>query len=272
MLETDGIPAEWVRQANLMDEVWVPSSFNARTFLASGVNRPIYVIPLGVDPNYFNPRILRYPLTGVYTFLSIFEWGERKMPELLLRAFNDEFQSGEPVILLCKSLSNDATVDVPTQVAALRLSPKGGRIRLSLNEVVPTYQLGSMYRSADCFVLATRGEGWGLPVIEAMACGLPVIATDWSAHCDFMNAGNAYPLRVDRLVPAQAKCPYYNGFNWAEPSYSHLRRLLRHVFENQAEARARGGKASHDVIGNWTWDHAAEKIVDRIDRIAARGA
>ena len=55
MLETDGIPAEWVRQANLMDEVWCPSHFNVKTFRDSGVTRPIHAIPLGIDPGYFNP-------------------------------------------------------------------------------------------------------------------------------------------------------------------------------------------------------------------------
>jgi GT2 family glycosyltransferase len=269
MLETDRIPAEWVRQANLMDEVWAPSSFNARTFLESGVSRPIHVMPLGVDPNYFNPKIARYPLTGMYTFLSIFEWGERKMPEILLRAFSDEFRADERVVLICKTLNSDPEVDVYAQMAALELGSMGGRIHLSLNQIVPTSQLGSLYCSADCFVLPTRGEGWGMPVIEAMACGLPVIATDWSAHCDFMNGENAYPLPLSRMVPAEAKCPYYKGFKWAEPSYHHLRRLMRHVFENQAEARAKGQRASSDVLEKWTWDQAAQKIVNRLDRIVA---
>src|SRR5262249_16774522 len=150
-----------------------------QTFLDSGVRSPIHVIPLGVDPDHFNPKISRHPLTGVYTFLSIFEWGERKMPELLLKAFNDEFRSREPVILLCKALNVDPGVDVQAQIAALGLKSDGGRIHFSENCLIPTYQLGSLYCSADCFVLATRGEGWGMPVIEAMACGLPVIATDW---------------------------------------------------------------------------------------------
>ena len=76
-------------------------------------------------------------------------------------------------------------------------------------------------------------------------------------------------MPIDRLVPAEAKCPYYAGANWAEPSYRHLRRLMRHVFENQTEARATGEKASLDVLENWTWDHAAQKIVDRIDQIGS---
>jgi glycosyltransferase involved in cell wall biosynthesis len=133
---------------------------------------------------------------------------------------------------IAKVLNVDPGVDVEREVANLGLDPAGGSVHLSLNQLVPTYQLGVVYRSADCFVLATRGEGWGMPVIEAMACGVPVIATDWGAQCDYMTADNAYPVPVERLVPALAKCPYYAGFQWAEPSYSHLRRLMRHVFEH----------------------------------------
>jgi hypothetical protein len=44
---------------------------------------------------------------------------------------------------------------------------------------------------------------------------------------------------------------------------------MRHVFENQAEARAKGQRASRDVLANWTWDQAAQKIVNRLDQIAA---
>ena len=57
MLEVDGLPREWVRRANKMDEVWTPSHFNAGTFRASGVDRPIHVMPLGVNPAFFNPNI-----------------------------------------------------------------------------------------------------------------------------------------------------------------------------------------------------------------------
>jgi GT2 family glycosyltransferase len=272
MLETDRIPEEWVRQANQMDEVWAPSDFNASTFRASGVTRPIHVVPLGVDPDYFNPRIRSSRLSECYTFLSVFEWGERKAPEILLRGFNQEFRASEPVILVCKILNVDPGVDVEAEIRKLGLDPAGGRIYVSLNQVTPTYQLGMLYRSADCFVLPTRGEGWGMPIIEAMACGVPVISTNWSAPCDFMKPHNSYPLAVERLIPAVAKCPYYTGFRWAEPSHAELRRLMRRAYSSPGEARARGERAAVDIHAGWTWDHAAEKIVARLEAIPSVAA
>jgi len=267
MLETDRIPADWAAAANRMDEVWVPSEFNRETFRASGVTKPIHVIPLGINPDYFNPAINACRIGDMFTFLSIFEWGERKAPEILLKAFNDEFKSGEDAVLICKISNSDGDVDIASQVRDLKLNPGGGRIVFSLNEIIPTYQLGSLYRGADCFVLPTRGEGWGMPMLEAMACGLPVIATDWSSHRDFMNDGNSYLVKVEKMVPAEAKCPYYKGFQWAQPSHEHLRTLMRHVYEHRDEARAKGARAAGEAHAKWTWRHGAEKIIARLNEI-----
>lgn len=264
MLEVTGIPREWVRQANLMDEVWVPSKFNKMTFQDSGVNVPIHVIPLGIDPAYFSPAIRSNKLKETYTFLSNFEWGERKAPEILLKAFSDEFSVSEPVALVCKVNNFDGGVNIHSQIENLGLRSGGGRIVIAENAILKNYDLGALYASADCFVLPARGEGWGMPILEAMACGLPVIATNWSAQTDFMTEQNAFPLQVERLIPANAKCPYYEGFEWAEPSYEHLRSLMRWVFENQQAASARGMLAAMDVRSNWTWSNTAAAIKGRI--------
>ena len=269
MLEVDGMPTDWIRKCNSMDEVWVPSTFNLDTFRNFGVTRPIHLMPLGIDPQYFNPQIVGNRDPRRFTFLTIFEWGERKAPEILLRAFADEFSRDEEVVLVCKVMNNDPDVSVRHQAAALRLRMGGGRIVISENEMAPTYQIGSLYRSAHCFVSCTRGEGWGMPILEAMACGVPVIATDWSAQRDYFTADVGYPLRVDRLVPAKARCPWYSAFRWAEPSYEHLRQLMRHVFEHREEAEERGRRAAELAHANFTWDHTARRIVDRLEKIGA---
>lgn len=260
MLEVDGLPAEWVRQANLMDEVWVPSTFNQETFRNSGVVVPIKIVPLGVNPAYFSTDIKGKKVEGKFTFLSIFEWGERKAPDVLLRAFADEFDADEPVQLLCKTNNFDPSVSIRAEIEKLKLRKGGGRIFMAENQILQQYELGVLYRSADCFVLPTRGEGWGMPILEAMACGLPVIATNWSSQVDFINKSNAYPLEIDGLVPAIAKCPYYTGFQWAQPSYAHLRVLLRRIFENQEQAREIGQHAARDAAARWSWRAAATRI------------
>ena len=272
MLETTGIPAEWVRRCNLMDEIWVPSPFNAWTFRRSGVTAPIRVMPLGlIDTNYFNPEIKGYPLVGDFTFLSVFEWGERKAPEALLQAFNRTFRHDEPVVLLCKYSNSDPGVSPRHIIESLQLDPLGGRIVFCENDFLPYYQISQLYRSADCFVLPTRGEGWGMPILEAMACGLPVIASYWSAQQYFMTDANSYPLQV-QLVDAEAKCPYYKGFKWANPDEAHLARLLRHVYEHQDEARKKGIRAAQDVAEKWSLPVTGKRMRERLQEIAKERA
>jgi GT2 family glycosyltransferase len=264
MLEVDGMPEDWILQANAMDEVWVPSTFNQETFLNSGLKAPIYVMPLGVNPDFFNAKIRAFRPTQRYTFLSVFEWGERKAAEILLSAYHRAFTRQDDVLLLLKVINMDPGVNVQQEIASMKLAQDGPPVTLLYNQELPTHQMGSLYRSADCFVLPTRGEGWGIPIIEAMACAKPVIATNWSAHTDFMSEEIAYPLRVARLIPARAKCPYYEGFRWAEPDQDHLIHLMRHVYENREEAAAKGKCASEVVLANWTWQQAAQKIKNRL--------
>lgn len=272
MLEVDGFPKEWVRQANEMDEVWVPSAFNRDGMLQSGVAKPVHVMPLGVDPDHFNPSIRGVPNpNGDYVFLSSFEWNERKAPQLLLTVFNQTFRASEPALLVCKVLNHLRERNVTAEVRALGLRPTGGRVAFLLNREYPYSQMGMLHRSADCYVSASRGEGWNLPLMEAMACGRPAIATDWGAHREFVHDGIAYPLRVRGLVPAVSSNPNYEGFRWADPDPEHLGYLLRHVFEHRDEAREKGMRAASEMAERWTWRRAAERIAARIGEITAAG-
>jgi len=100
-----------------------------------------------------------------------------------------------------------------------------------------------------------------------MACGLPVISTLWSAQTEFFDAEVGYPIEVKRLIPAVAKCPYYEGFEWADPDTDHLASLMRHVYENREEALARGRAASIRAREKFTWTHAARRIKKRLVEI-----
>jgi len=248
MLETDGVPATWIQYINTgLTELWVPSTFNQQTFSKSGVKVPIRVIPLGIDTDKFNPLVQPIiPKGNKYTFLCICEWGERKNVHLLMRAFQAEFNKKEPVQILLKISSFDPSVNVEKEIGQYDL-----RNVMLLSREFDTHQIASLYRSADCFVLPSSGEGWGLPYMEAMACGLATIGTNWSANLDFMNNDNSYLIDVERIVPAMARCSLYAGFNWALPNVSHLRKLMRQVYEDRDESQRKGMIASKYVTANF---------------------
>ena len=118
-------------------------------------------------------------------------------------------------------------------------------------------------QESDGFVLPTRGEAWGLPILEAMACGLPCIVTDFGGHRAFANATNSYLIEVDALVPVCDPLnfdPSSDWGAWAQPSVEHLQALMRDVFDHPRDAAERGCIARLDAT-TWSWDQAAAEAL-----------
>lgn len=261
MLEVTGLPADWVRGCNLMDEVWVPSQFNVETFRRAGVTKPIEVVPLGVDPDYYHPGVKRMRKTDDFVFLSVFEWGERKNPEMLIRSFAETFKRTDDVVLMLVVGNHDPEVDVESEVAEMRLGADAGRIVICVNPDIPDHQMPALYKAADAFVLPTHGEGWGMPILEAMAVGVPTIATNWSAQTEFFDDSVGFPIEVGSMIDAEARCPFYEGWEWAQPNEEHLRHLMRHVVDDRADAAAKAAAGAERAL-RYTWKHSAERMLE----------
>lgn len=263
MLEVDRLPSVWVEQANQMDEVWTPTEWGKNMMRASGVQRPIHVVPLGVDTKVFRPATTpRQHLRDRTVFLSIFEWGERKGWDILLRAYRAAFKPHDPVLLLLK-IDSRAPAANPVRAMAQFLPDPSPPVGLLYNQPLTITQLVDLYQSADCFVLPTRGEGWGMPVLESMACGVPAITTDWSGTTAFLTTGNGYPLPTTGLVAAAPEHPYYRNAQWANPDETALIELLRHVAANTDERRRKGARAAQDAQ-TWTWQRGVNTICQRL--------
>lgn len=263
MLEVDRLPAAWVEQANQMDEVWAPTDWGAEMFRASGVTRPVHVLPLGVDLETFTPGPPRAHLADTTIFVSVFEWGQRKGWDLLLRAYRAAFRPADDVLLLLKVDCREPALN-PLRAMADALPRPAPPVGLIYNRPLGGAELAELYRGADCFVLPSRGEGWCMPALEAMACGTPALVTAWSGPTAFMRDEVGYPLGVRALVPAPAEHPLYAGARWAEPDLEHLVALLRHVHAHRDEARSRGALAAEEAR-RWSWAAAAEAVAARLD-------
>jgi glycosyltransferase involved in cell wall biosynthesis len=230
------------------------------------------VVPGGVDAEVFRPLDRAAERDRPFRFLCVGKWENRKNIGQLVEAFGREFRAEEPVELVLHCFNPYLPhLDVESEVR--RLAPQS-HAPIRISHPVAGESMVELYNSSDVFALPARAEGWGLPIVEAMACGLPAIVTNYSALTDYLNESNGYPLRVAKMVDVYDPFFYPAGWDlgqWAEPDFDDLRRLMRHVFEHPEEARAKGRQARADVCNRWTWDHAAATAYRRLrpERFAA---
>ena len=282
MYETDSLPAEWVDRCNRMDSIWVPTEFHRHSFSRAGVDATkLVVVGEAVDTVFFDPSSptplplppLASPAAASrpFRFLSVFKWELRKGWDCLLRAYFEEFAPSEAVELVLKTRpfhsSGDFGALIADFVRETGLPPRASSrpaVRI-LDEEMPLSELPSLYAAADAFVLPSRGEGWGRPHVEAMAMGLPVIATNWSGPTAFLDESVGYPLQY-ALEPVAAELNL-KGHNWAEPSITHLRTLLRHLVNEPAEGRARGQAARERMRTHFSPDVLAADVLQAMEGV-----
>ncbi len=281
MFETDSIPQDWVGRLNQMDEVWVPTSFNLETFADAGVTVPIHVVPGGVDATLFRPglRPLRVPGLRGTVFLSIFEWAFRKGWDVLLSAWAEAFGPDDDVSLVLRASQVTGTIGTAAPIdqrvdAHLELL---GKARTDVAPIVvldrplSMADLPRLYAAADVYVSASRGEGWGRPMLEAMACRIPVVATRWSGNLAFMDDENSVLLDIEGLHPVddRAEFAFYRGHRWAEPSRAHLVEVFQRLATDPALRKRIGARARSDVERRWQWKQVTRSVVERVDALAA---
>lgn len=277
MFETDRLPDGVADRCNAMDEVWVASQFNLETYARAGVRESkLRFVPPGVDTRVFRPQAvpLQVPQKRAFNFLSVFDWQQRKGYDVLLRAFLKEFKADEDVALILKvSQYNSRMADLQTEIVRFVERMAGVRLEdtppiILVNGFIPQQEMPRLYAAADCFVLPTRGEGYGRPFLEALSCEVPVIATGWSGQADFLNHENSYPIDYRVVsVPDDLDVEVFAGHRWAEPDGDHLRQLMRHVFSHQGEARRRAARGRLDIIRRYDWNAVIPRWMVEFQRL-----
>ncbi|KAJ0046751.1 hypothetical protein Pint_05783 [Pistacia integerrima] len=286
MFETDRVNLEHVKRCNRMDFVWVPTDFHVSTFVQSGVD-PSKVVKIvqPIDVNFFDP--LKYePLdlaskgklvlgtretdssAKEFVFLSVFKWEYRKGWDVLLKAYLEEFSNADGVALylLTNAYHSDknfgSKIDKFVRDSDMAKPVEGWAPIYVIDNHIAQLVLPRVYKAADAFVLSSRGEGWGRPLVEAMAMSLPVIATNWSGPTEYLTEENSYPLQVDRM--SEVTEGPFKGHLWAEPSVDKLKTLMRQVTSNVGEANAKGRKAREDMIRRFSPELVAGIVRDHI--------
>lgn len=131
-----------------------------------------------------------------------------------------------------------------------------------------------IYNSADAFVFPSRAEGWGLPLIEAMATGLPAIATNYSGQTEFLKEVEGFFMPVaHKIVPIND--PEYQQFamghegdweRWAEADIDDLAQKMREMVTHYGEWRQKGIEASRILRSKFNWTNAANIALESLIR------
>jgi glycosyltransferase involved in cell wall biosynthesis len=274
------VPEFWIDifMDSRVDYIIVPSKHTKDAILATDVEAGAYtvdtmaladkiiVIPHGVDHNIF------YPLEnkkddGVFRFICNGGWAfganDRKGIQFLLQAFNAEFKPDEKVQLVVKI--NPAYIypgwNIMNEINKLGLDPSGNN-NISININNDSFDaIRQFYWQGDVFVCPTMGEAFGLPMLESMACGVPVITTNFGGQTDFINKDNGW--LVDYDLVENTWDVMYEGVSWAKPNIKQLRKVMRDVFANREQIKEKSLK-SIQKSKEYSWDITAKRILEKL--------
>jgi glycosyltransferase involved in cell wall biosynthesis len=237
-------PLGWLGCDCNLHEVWTPSSFSQAS-LTRLVKRPVHVVPHHIP---CRPKHNRHE-GGRFTVIAFADsrssWS-RKNPDGALQAFHTAFDASSDVQLVLK-LSGRPD-EVKRFEGAHRDLLASGNINI-IRDHLDESALSDLYKRADVLLSLHRAEGFGLPMAEAMAHGVPVVATGWSGNLDYMDATNSC-LVPYRLIPVEDQSSIYHDGTWAEPDLVAAAYFLRRLaaepefYARLAEAAYRRASAS----------------------------
>lgn len=266
MFETSRIPNSWVENCNQMDAIFVPSTWNKRVFEKSGVKVPVFVVSPGIEVKEAKPTQPK----DMFSFYSIFQWTPRKSPSELIRAYWGAFTGNDRVELVLKTYRR-STERSEQNAIAKAIGNLRNEVKLShypkvrvIGNLLTKEEMAKLHYKSHCFVLPHKAEGLGLPHLEAMSFGKPVIATGYSGNMEFMNETNSYPINYT-LTPVFGMNwfqPWYEGdMLWAEPDLQDLMEKMKFVYNNYDQALQVGHQARSYLQQNFSWKSKGKHLL-----------
>jgi len=246
MYEAEHIPATFAVGANKADHIIVPCNHNKKLF-EKYTDVPVSVCHEGCNPDIYTYVERDFPKIRPFRFLWVGAPNPRKGWEEILTGWWGAKLANKPEIELYLKTTLGGVKESKANVIY-------DSRNLSLKELV------KLYHDAHCFILPTRGEGWGLTLTEAMATGLPCIATKYTGTADFFDSYVGYPIRYKMK---QFNHQHYKLQTFqAVPDVEDMVLLMNHVYHNYKEALRKGRKAADRIRHKFTWPKAAERLVE----------
>ena len=281
-VETDVCNKKWVDACNKMNAVIVPSAFTRDVLLRSAYSTPLTTSVEVVAESYpevsdSDVRIPQLDLTTDFNFLIVSQLTsndadqDRKNIVNTIKWISQELADDASVGIIVKTNSGrSTTIDRAITKNALRTSLEGikSNVRIyMLHGDMAEHEMMGLYRhpKIKALVSLTRGEGFGLPLLEAASAGLPVIATGWSAHTEFL--GKKYiPVAHDLTPIPQSRVDgriFVAGARWANPIEADFKKRLRKFRSSPDVPREWAAELVETIQKRYSWE-AVSASYDRV--------
>lgn len=252
------------------------------------LDTPMEVTPYPV--RLYNPKPIELDLKFDFNFLVVAQWGIRKNVENTIRWFLEEFHDKEVGLVLKVSTVNNSKMDRDGTFKRLEgflngipeYKNKKCAIHflhgdLSAEEMTYLYQ----HPKIKSLVSLTHGEGFGLPLFEAVYNGLPLIAPAWGGQCDFI-----YMPQKDKkkdkikntcmisnvsyeIKPIQPEAVWQGVLNadsqWCFPNQLHAKQQMREVYKNYGTAKSNAKKLQNFVLEKFDSEKMLTRFADCVD-------
>ena len=256
MYEADPLPDLWRPYFSRVDEIWVPSKWLVDVF-ARASGRAVHHIPLGVDAAAFHGKLRTRGKTLRFLHFTTLGSETRKGVDLAIAAFRAAFGNRDDVSLTLRSSIPYRATDVVDH-----------RIRHHNGPMTPA-QLTELYHEHDALLYPSRGEGFGLIPLEAMATGMPSIFADASGMADYASLGLSVPA-----IPARAQVGVGRSTGlatsaaerstWFEPDLAALVDRLREVDRDYDRVAAEAYANAATIADEWSWQRTGAAILERL--------
>lgn len=262
--ESTLVPDNFFKRLLSFDEVWVPSQWQKDCMIAQGYSKEkITIVPEGINPDIFKPGIPS--LKEKFRFLLFGRWEYRKSTKEILEQFIRTFAGMEDRVEIICSIENKYAVD-GLKTTQERLNKYG--LNSPLIKIVPfvsNEEYVKYLQDGDVFVSCSRGEGYNLPLIEAMACGTPVIYSGWGGQTEFTK-GRGLPIKINGLSDANVEYKHFVG-QYCDPDFDRLSEYLKYAYDNFDRLKEEAVLISDDIRQEFNWDHIAKRVADTINQI-----
>lgn len=232
-----------------------------KNIVESSIYAPVSVAPLGYDPEVFRPAEIKKH--GPTIFFNCGKWEVRKGHDFLLECFSKAFTPRDDVELwmMCHNPFPQARSEEWERI--YKNSKMAPRIRL-----IPRQQSHNnvyyIMSKVDCGIFPARAEGWNLELLELMACGKHLIATNYSGHTEFCTSESCNLIEIDQLEPAVDNV-WFDGFGqWASLGENQLDQTveyMRKIHELKQLGQLELNTAAIKQSSNFTWEESTKKLL-----------